>query len=85
MARFFFHFVDGEDLLLDPEGVEIARDDIPTNALRQARSLIASDACDGEIHLGYRIVVKDGAGEIVHVLPFEDAVTIEGSPSAVGA
>jgi hypothetical protein len=85
MARFFFHLVDGEDVLLDPEGVEIARDDIAASALRQARSLISSDARDGEIQLSYRIEVKDGVGEIVHVLAFEDAVTIEGSPSAVGA
>ena len=76
MARFFFHLVDSVDVLLDEEGIELPRDDVAQNAMRQARSMIAHDAAAGRIDFGYRIDVKDEAGMLVHSLPFADAVQI---------
>ncbi|MGZ2412869.1 uncharacterized protein DUF6894 [Sphingomonas sp. F9_3S_D5_B_2] len=76
MPRYFFHYVDGTDVLLDPEGVEIADAEIPEDVLWQARSIIAGDAMAGEINLNCSIEVKDEGGRLVHRLPFEEAVTI---------
>jgi hypothetical protein len=77
VSKFFFHLVDGTDVLIDPEGVEIADSEVAKNALWQARSIIAGDARHGEINLGFRIEVKNERGELVHSLPFEEAVTIQ--------
>lgn len=76
MSRYFFHLVDGSDVLLDPDGIEISPDQIASRALYQARALIASDAGEGRINLRCSIEVKDEAGKLVHSLAFEDAVSI---------
>jgi hypothetical protein len=75
---YYFHLRDGEDILLDPEGVALeGMDAIRKSALRQARALIGSDAIEGVIELKYHIDVQDCAGEVVHSLDFEDAVEIQ--------
>jgi hypothetical protein len=38
--------------------------------------MIAADALQGHIRLDQQIEVRDGAGEIVHRIAFEDAVTV---------
>lgn len=72
------HLVDGEDILLDPEGLTMAADAVPASALAQARDCIAGDVRDGRINLAYRIDVHDGGGEVVYSLSFADAVEIIG-------
>ena len=77
MARFFFHLRDGTDVLLDPEGRELAGvDAIPPLALEEARSIVSGDALSGTIMLNQRIDVEDETGQLIHSLSFEDAVTI---------
>ena len=76
MAQFYFHLRDGADKLLDPDGIECDRDAVAGKALGTVRDLIAHDAVGGAIDLTYRIEVEDAAGQIVHLLRFEDAVTI---------
>jgi hypothetical protein len=82
MARYYFHLVDGTDILLDPEGIEIADGAIAQKALRHARSMIASDVLNGEINLCYAIEVKDEPGNLVHRLPFGEAVRVREPASA---
>lgn len=77
MSRYFFHLVDSIDVLLDPEGVEIAAEQVAPNAMKQARSLIAADVLLGEIDLHYRIEVRDSQGAVVHDLGFADAVDVK--------
>jgi hypothetical protein len=73
----YFHLRDGTDVLLDPEGRDVADlDAIPQIALHEARAIIAADARDGQILLDQRIDVEDEAGQLVHRLHFADAVTI---------
>lgn len=75
--RYFFHLRDGGERLLDPQGAVI--DDpaqIPPMALKEARTLISQEALEGEINLGQRIEVEDGAGRLIHSLQFTDAVRI---------
>jgi hypothetical protein len=78
MARHFLHLVDGEDVLLDPEGVEASADEVRQIALRSARDCIAGDVLTGTIDLTDRIEVHDAAGTVVHTLPFKDVVTVKG-------
>jgi hypothetical protein len=77
MARYFMHLVDGDDTLLDPDGVEATDETVKGMALKCARDCIAGDAHRGLIKLSYRIEVQDEAGTVVYSLPFSDAVTIE--------
>ena len=79
MTRYYFHLVDGTDTLLDPEGVEISDGKIAASALAQARAIIAADAADGQIDLRYRIEVRNEAEEVIHCLPFDQAVAIHRS------
>jgi hypothetical protein len=78
MARYFMHLVDGDDKLLDPDGVEASEESVKTMALKCARDCIAGDAHTGIIKLSYRIEVQDESGRVVHVVQFRDAVTITG-------
>ena len=85
MTLYFFHLRDGEDILLDPEGTRLdGAAAIAKTALVAARSLISDDALNGHISLHYRIDVEDEAGDVVHSLAFNDAVTVTGH-KAVGA
>lgn len=77
MPTYYFHLRDGEDVLLDPDGRELASSDkIPDIAMWEARSIISSDALSGRIELDQRIDVEDSAGVLIHRLPFCDAIEI---------
>ena len=77
MALFYFHLRDGVDVLLDPEGMELAdMDRVRRQALISARSIMSAEALEGRLSFDMRIDVEDTAGAIVLRLPFQDAVTI---------
>ncbi len=77
MALYFFHLRDGIDVLLDPEGRELAGvDEVAGAALLEARSIIAEDAREGRIALDQHIDVVDQSGSLVHRLRFADAIEI---------
>ncbi|HEX8400394.1 MAG TPA: hypothetical protein VF628_01680 [Allosphingosinicella sp.] len=77
MALFYFHLRDGTDILLDPEGRPLAcLADVQKAALMEARSIISDDARTGRIMLDQRIDVEDEFRDLVHSLPFADAVEI---------
>ena len=77
MARYFFHLRDGHDETLDPEGAEFGDMDAVREAvLAGARDLIAGDAQQGVIDLRFRLEAENEAGEVVHSLPFRQAVRI---------
>lgn len=77
MPLYFFHLRDGDDVLLDPEGRELAGlASIEAAALREARSIISEDALGGRITLGQRIDVEDAFGAVVHSVDFALAVEI---------
>jgi hypothetical protein len=77
VPKYFFHLRDGEDVLLDPEGMELAdAEAIAAQALFEARSILSHDVMNGRIHLGQRIDVETAEGVIVHSLPFSGAVEI---------
>jgi hypothetical protein len=75
VARYFLHVRDGSDHLIDPEGTEHESLEALTAAvLVAARSLIAADAHDGVVNLNCRIEAEDERGEVVHRLPFTQAI-----------
>jgi hypothetical protein len=76
MAVYFFHFCDGGETLLDPEGRQVDDDALIVGmALKDARGMISQDALTGQIDLDQCIEVKDESGALVHQLAFRDAVT----------
>ncbi len=74
---FFFHLVDGVDILLDPDGR-----DLPDLAaakawsLKEARSLLSHEVLSGTVNLAQAIEVHDETGAVVHILPFGEAISI---------
>lgn len=79
MPLYFFHLRDGTDILLDPDGARLkGQKEVAKRALEAARSLISDDALKGHINLQCHIDVEDAAGNVVHCLAFNDAVTITG-------
>lgn len=77
MALYFFHLCDGHEVVIDPEGREIANPhQIGDFALLEARAMISQDALTGRILLNQYIEVRDVSGKLVHQLSFHDAVTI---------
>lgn len=76
MAKVYFHFRNGNDILADPEGVDVASERIALRALAEARALIADEAMQGLIDLRQRIDAEDGTGRILHSLEFANAVRI---------
>jgi hypothetical protein len=78
VALYFFHLCDGRDVLIDPEGKEIADFSLIGDlALREARAMISQDALGGRIALNQFIEVRDNGGKLVHQLSFRDAISID--------
>ena len=77
MPMYYFHLRDGQDILLDPEGRDLASlPEVMAVTLREARELISHDAREGHIRLDLRLDIEDGERRIVHSLAFADAVRI---------
>lgn len=76
VARYYFHLRDGEDHLIDAEGIELFADAVSGVALVQARDCMAGDIKTGLLKLDTFIDVYDRDGALVHSLSFGDAVEI---------
>ena len=76
MPRYFMHLMDGKDVLIDPEGIEMPPEAVAGAALLAARDCIAGDVKNGKIDLHCRIDVHDGSGKLVHSQAFADAVEV---------
>jgi hypothetical protein len=77
VSIYFFHLIEGEDLLLDPEGTELAdHAAVARAALCSARSIMSSEVSAGRLPLDMRIEVENGDGALIHRLPFADAIDI---------
>jgi hypothetical protein len=77
VARFYMHLRDSTEQILDPEGLEFGTFDALRRAvLVSARDLIKGDVDNGLINFSFRIDAENEQGEIVHTLPFKQAVSI---------
>ena len=83
VALYHFHLCDGNEVIIDTEGRDIANPaEIADYALKEARAMIAQDALGGRISLNQYIEVRDEHGKLVHQLNFNDAVTISGQANS---
>lgn len=77
MPRWYFHFEQAGERLIDSEGLEIAdRASLRGRALAIARALIAEDALGGVLYLDTRLCVVDEHGETMLEVSFADAVAL---------
>lgn len=78
MPRFHLDIIDGDISIADEEGIERPdRDAARLEAVKGLRSIIASEIAEGRLNLAYRIVIKDGSGE-VETVSARDVVLITG-------
>jgi hypothetical protein len=77
MRRFFFHIYNDE-ITQDEEGRELPDlEGAREIALESARELVCESVHRGHLNLDHRIEVADESGEIVILLTFREAFTIE--------
>lgn len=76
MEIYFFHLRNGTDILLDPDGRQLASGEIAGAALAEARAIISADALAGHIDFAQAIEVENSSGDVVHKTAFGDAVGI---------
>ena len=79
MPHYFLHLIDSSDVLIDPDGMELAPEDVGRAALEAARDCMAGDVRKGQLDLRYRIEVQDESGKAIHRLDFRDALEIAGA------
>jgi hypothetical protein len=77
MPRFFFNVVVGSAIMIDEDGtelptVEAARDE----ALKDARGMMGDAVRQGQDISARKIEICDGAGVVLEVVSFADAITI---------
>jgi hypothetical protein len=75
MPKFYFHIVDGTELIEDPDGSELA--DLETaraEALQSARHLLADKVRAGQVVDGQRFEIRDADGHLLATVPFRDAI-----------
>jgi hypothetical protein len=81
MSRFFFHLINATGYLRDEEGEDFPNTDAARdNALAAIRSILSEECKEGRIDLRGRIEVSRASGEIVHAVPFSDAIEVLTGP-----
>ena len=83
MPLYFLHLLDGTDMLLDPDGIDMPPEAVDRAALNAARDCMCGDVKNGTLDLRYSIEVQDENGTVVHRLAFSDAVNVL-SPGKTG-
>jgi hypothetical protein len=84
MPQFFFDLHECGRVLIDDEGVEMPDADAArTNAVYEARQIMAAEVSHGRLCLACHIEVQDEARKTVLVVAFADAIALSGlQPSA---
>jgi hypothetical protein len=79
MPRYFLHIHNSHGGAEDDEGLEAnSLSEAREKAVAGIRSLIASEAGNGEINFKGRIDISDEAGKLLLSVPFADAVKVRG-------
>jgi hypothetical protein len=75
MPRFFFHIIDGDRIIEDPEGTELEDlDAARVEALHSARQLLAERLKAGDLVDGQVFEIRNEHGQLLAIVPFRDAV-----------
>ena len=78
MPRYFFHMIEGDDFVEDPEGMELP--DIASvheEAIQAAREILASKVRTGQIIDGQQFLIVDEDGRQITTIPFKAALHFE--------
>jgi hypothetical protein len=77
MPRFYFHVCNGTGFVPDEEGQELPDVDAARReAVRSARSIMASDVQRGMLDLSSFIEIEDEAHQLLLTLGFQEAVDL---------
>ena len=78
MPRYFFDLYN-DMVVQDDEGVELTDlEAAKKHAFKEARQMIAASVTEqGKIDLRHYVKIRDGLGDEVHCIDFEDAVSVE--------
>jgi hypothetical protein len=77
MARFYLHIRNGGGFSEDLEGLELPDlEAARLQAIDGIRSVLSEEARHGQIDLAGSIEIVDGDGNILLVVPFNEAVTL---------
>jgi hypothetical protein len=77
MPHYYFH-IHNDDDTFDDEGEDLADLDAAiAHAIVGARSLAADTVLKGHLIGHHRIEIVDGAGKLLHIVRFDEAVEIE--------
>ena len=77
MPRYYFNICNGNGFIEDEEGQELPDlEAARAEAIRNARSIMASDVQRGMLDLSSFIEIEDASNQLVHTLGFEDAVDL---------
>jgi hypothetical protein len=79
MSRFFFDLHECGRVVTDEEGVKMSDVNAArTNAIHEARQIMAAEVSHGRLCLACHIEVQDEARNAVLVVAFADAVAVSG-------
>jgi hypothetical protein len=79
MARYHFNLHQCGTTIADEEGLEKPDlESVRHEALMSAREIMCNEMMSGKLCLSCHIEVQDAAGQVVHVLPFKEAVEVTG-------
>jgi hypothetical protein len=78
MPHYFMRLIDNTEAISDPDGIEMALEEVAGAALRAARDCMAGDVKSGIRDFHYRMDVHDETGDMVHSLSFRDALKVFG-------
>lgn len=77
MPLFYFHVCNGTGFVQDEEGQELSGIEAArVEAIKSARSIMASDVQRGMLDLSSFIEIEDSENQLVHTLCFGDAVDL---------
>ena len=77
MPRYYFHVCNGTGFVQDEEGLDLPDFEAArAEAIRSARSIMASDVQRGMLDLSSFIEIEDSDGGLVHTLGFQEAVDL---------
>ena len=79
MTRYFLHIHNDHGGAEDDEGLEATSlSEAREVAITGIRSLLASEAANGEMNFKGRIDIMNEAGKVLHSVPFADAIKVKG-------
>ena len=79
MSRYFLHIHNSHGDAEDDEGLDAdSLAEVRERAVSGIRSLLASEAANGEINFNGRIDISNEAGKVLLSVPFTDALSVKG-------